>query len=134
MSLGFVDKDFIDEGPNRIVLYDLEIDAALMQNVKIWFSTLDQKTTWYLGSAIEKTIEGEDVFVFNVDTRRAQQLLPDNTLMSTTENGQEVPTYDRLTPNRKYSVITTFTSEIITDIRAVCGRAEITVLEAGPIL
>lgn len=147
MAIGFIDKDFVDEGPFLVRFHSIQIlDPAILGNVKLWFSTPNQKTTWYMGDGVYKQedVSGEEFYDFNVDTRRARELMDDGSLATEVveeeneDTGEmeenEVALYNRLRPDRRYDAFVTYTSEAVTDIRAVGARAEILVRSAGPIL
>ena len=140
MAVGFLDKDFVDEGPFLVRFHSIQmLDPQIIANVKLWIATLDQETTWYMGDGIYKEESGEEFYDFNVDSRRARELFDDGKLASKTTtdsngNEQTIADYTRLKPDRKYSAFVTYTSEVVTEIRAIGARAEILLRSAGPIL
>jgi len=82
MAIGYIDKDFIEEGPFRLVFYDIQMDdPSILENVKLWFSDKKFLNTYYMGTGVEKTDSGGNViYVFNGDTREARKLLANGSL------------------------------------------------------
>lgn len=92
MAVGLINKDVISEGPFPLAFHKIQVDdPSILENVKLWFSDEKQNHTYYMGEAIEKTDSetGEVFYDFNSDTRKAQELLPDESLKTSWE--EQVP-------------------------------------------
>jgi len=133
MAIGFIDKDFIEEGPFRAVFYAIQMDAPeSLSNVKLWFAYPDGSGTYFLADGQQDTDQdGEVVYVFNGNTRSAQKLTSDGSLETKTVtdgqgNESEEPVDSILPPKRKYVAEVTFELDVAA-VRAVGARGEILV-------
>jgi len=130
MALGYIDKDFIEEGPFRCVFYDIEMDdPAGLSSVRLWLTGGGE--TYFMAQGQQKTdSDGNIVYVFNGDTLDGRPMDDDGTLRTETviEDGEEVrrPVSQRLQPDRRYEAEVTFTLGVL-DLRSVAARAKILV-------
>jgi hypothetical protein len=141
MSIGFIDKDFIEEGPFRAVFYDIQVDdPSTLSGVKLWMAYPDGSATYYMAEAQEELDdEGQTIYVFNGDTQAARLLMPDGSLETEvlnpgTSTEEVVPKLTVLPTQRKYVAEVTFELDIVSSFRSVGARAEVLVRESHSIL
>lgn len=119
-NVGYVDKDFIEEGPFPITATDLQVEVSLLESPKLWFARIDGASIWYMTDGLFATDdEGDDIVQFDADTRSATPMRDDGSLASTKE---------ALTPDTLYEVEVTFSSPAVGGgAKFVAGRARIEV-------
>jgi len=133
MAVGFIDKDFIEEGPFRAAFYNIQMDdPKSLTNVKLWFAFEDGSGTFFIADGQQDTDpDGETIYVFNGNTRSAQRLMDDGSLETTTvqnEDGStsEEPVDTALPPETRYVAEVTFQLDVAA-VKAVGGRGEVIV-------
>jgi len=80
-TVGFIDIDQIPEGPNRAAMYPTFVDdPTLLENVKLWMGQSGEDA-YFMSTGVQSTdSDGDDIYVFNFDTRQGRLLLPDGSL------------------------------------------------------
>jgi len=144
MAVGYIDKDFIEEGPFRAVFYNIALDDSfVLENVKLWLGW-EGEVAYYMASGVEGTdADGETIYEFNADTRRARKLMSDGSLETKTvtveddegnETTEERPKYRTLDTERLYIAEVSYTSTAVTAIRSTGAKAELEIRESINIL
>jgi len=132
MAVGYIDKDFIEEGPFGCVFYNIQMDdPAALSDVRLWMTEPGSETTYWLADGQQDTDQnGDVVYVFNGDTLEARKMEPDGSLETKMEDvdgdgeDEEIVVTSTLQPQKRYIAEVTFTLGVL-DVRAIGARAEI---------
>jgi hypothetical protein len=106
MSVGYIDKDFIEEGLFKLTVWDWQMNnPESFDTVELFMTPKNGRGyTYYLGEAVQDTDpDGKVIYVFNSNTNTANRQLEDGSIETTTDDkGNELPVEYQMPADKLY--------------------------------